>query len=338
MLRNKEIQVLAFSLIVITLAGVLLAQKAVIQPVSLVLALSAAFLVVYMIFTYWRYRQVAKLSKHLQLIRRGEYTLDVRDHFEGELSILKDNIYKVTAMLSEHHAMLEQDKVYLTEAISDISHQLKTPLTSMMMMADFLQAEQLPEEKRKEFAGYIQKQLLRIEWLVSALLKLSKIDARAVTFKEETISASELIETSLEPVQMTIELKDQQIDIKGASSVSFTGDFYWTREALLNVLKNSVEHTPPGSVIEIAVSENALYTEFRIKDTGPGISKKDLPYLFQRFYKGEHAGEDSVGIGLAMSQSIIESQNGTIEVASRPGQGTAFIIKFYKNRTSLGSR
>lgn len=284
----------------------------------------------FLIFTKWRYREIEKLSSYLRRISSGDYSLDVRDNYEGELSILKSDIYKVTLMLSEHRSLLQEDKIKLTNAISDISHQLKTPLTSMMVMADLLSDSKLAEVKRQEFTNNIRLQLERIEWLVTSLLKLSKIDAGTVRFKREPVLVRELVERATQPVLVPMDIKQQTLKMIGDNEVSFIGDVNWTAEAMINILKNCVEHTKEGGTISLTFSENALFTELIVSDNGRGISKEDLPYLFKRFYKGKNAGEDSVGIGLAMAYSIIKSQQGDIEVKSEVGKGTEFIIKFYK--------
>jgi signal transduction histidine kinase len=246
------------------------------------------------------------------------------------LSVLKSDIYKVTLMLAEHGSHLQQDRLKLTYAISDISHQLKTPLTSMMMMADLLSDANLSEPKREEFTRNIQVQLERIEWLVSSLLKLSKIDAGTAQFRKEQVKVGDLLHNVVEPMLIPIEIKQQTLSVSGDEAASFQGDMKWTTEALINILKNCVEHTGEGGTITISYSENPLYTAISISDNGKGISKKDLPYIFKRFYKGENAGEDSVGIGLAMAYSIVKSQNGDIEVKSEERKGTTFTVKFYK--------
>lgn len=296
----------------------------------LILVASALLIGCSIIFTKWRYREIDRLSRYLRQISNGDYSLDVRDHYEGELSILKSEIYKVTVMLSEQSIHLKKDKVKLTDAISDISHQLKTPLTSMMMMADLLNDDNLPAEKGKEFTRKIRIQLERMEWLVSSLLKLSKIDAGTAQFQKEIVPVKELIHKALEPVLIPIDIKELTVTIKGEETVSFIGDLNWTVEAVINILKNCVDHSPIGGEMNILFSENPLFTEIIISDTGKGIDKEDLPYIFKRFYKGKNASEDSVGIGLAMAHSIVTSQNGDIQVKSKPKEGTQFHLKFFK--------
>ncbi len=331
MLRNREIQFLLLALFSITLVASVFAYFLFSGLAALLVFFTATLLIGCILgFTKWRYREIEKLSGYLRRITSGDYSLDVRDNHEGELSILKSDIYKVTLKLSEHSTLLQQDKLKLTNAISDISHQLKTPLTSMMVMADLLGDAKLDDAKRGEFTNNIRIQLERIEWLVSSLLKLSKIDAGTVSFKKDIVYVSELIERAIQPVLVPMDIKQQNLHVEGDKEVSFLGDFNWTSEALLNILKNCVEHTPDGGKISISFSENALYTEIIISDNGKGIAKEDLPYIFKRFYKGKNAGEDSVGIGLAMAHSIINSQQGDIEVKSSKEEGTQFKIKLYK--------
>lgn len=331
MLRNREIQLFLTALLVISVAAAFLAAVFIsevaawsIAAVSFILVLTAV------VFTWWRYREIAKLSGYLQKISNGDFQLDVRDNTEGELSLLKSQIYKVTNMLSEHGTLLREDKEKLTDAISDISHQLKTPLTSMMVMVDLLRDNRLEEAKRAEFTRNISVQLERMDWLVSSLLKLSKIDAGTIAFKKEQVSVTFLVDKVIEPLLVPLDIKGLRLKIEGDPQAAFSGDLNWTAEALINILKNCVEHTAEGGRLSIGYTENALYTEISIADNGSGILKQDLPHIFKRFYKGKNAGDDSVGIGLAMAYSIITSQQGDIEVKSEPGMGTSFHIKFYK--------
>ncbi|TCJ02323.1 sensor histidine kinase [Cytobacillus praedii] len=331
MLRNREIMILLTAMCIICIASCIAAAAFFSFKTALFTLFTSGLLIVCsLLFTCWRYREIEKLSSYLRQITSGNYSLDVRDNQEGELSILKNDIYKVTLMLSEQKSLLKRDKVLLTDAISDISHQLKTPLTSMLMMADLLNDAKLPVVKRTEFIHSIRLQLERMEWLVSSLLKLSKIDAGTVEFKKDRITVKKLIEKAVEAVMIPMDIKEQMLLIEGEEKASFIGDLNWTCEAIINILKNCVEHTPTGGVISISFSENVLFTEILITDNGEGIPKEDIPYIFNRFYKGKNAGEDSVGIGLAMAHSIFKSQNGDIHVKSKQNKGTQFQLKFYK--------
>ncbi|MBS4214313.1 sensor histidine kinase [Neobacillus rhizophilus] len=331
MLRNREVQILLGILLLISVIGFSLTAIFVSMPAAfLVLAVSVLLISCTLIFTKWRYKEIDKLSGYLQQISNGHFQLDVRDNYEGELSILKSQIYKVTTKLSEQGAVLQEDKAKLTNAISDISHQLKTPLTSMMVMGDLLCDKRLDDTKRAEFTRNFQVQLERMEWLVSSLLKLSKIDAGTISFKKEKVLVAPLIQKAVEPLLIPMDIKMQTLSVTSDEQASFIGDFNWTAEALINIIKNCVEHTSEGGEINISFSENALFTEITISDNGKGIAKEDLPYIFKRFYKGKNASDDSVGIGLAMAHSIVTSQQGDIVVKSNKGVGTTFQMKFYK--------
>ena len=329
MLRNREIRVLLLFQLAVCAAGVA-AGFGLGAPAGILAAvLSAAMLVSGLLFTRWRYRRLAELSDYLNQICGGRYDLDIRNNEEGELSILKNDIYKVTLRLSEQAQQLHKDKKQLADAISDISHQLKTPLTSMSVMTDLLADQSLSEEKRKEFLRNIRSQLERIEWLVTSLLKLSKIDAGTAEFKREQVSAAEVVNRAVQPMLIPMELRHQRLVIQG-EDVRFLGDANWTAEALINLIKNCVEHTPDGGQITVEYSDNPVYTEIRVMDNGRGIPREDLPYIFKRFYRGKNAASDSVGIGLAMAKSITEHQNGDLSVISKEGVGTQFNMRFYK--------
>jgi len=274
--------------------------------------------------------QISRLSNYLRRISSGEYSLDIRDNVEGELSILKSEIYKVTLMLSEYNEQLKQDKLLLSNHMADISHQLKTPLTSMRVMVDLLRDPNLSNEKRQEFTTQINTQLERIEWLVSSLLKMSRLDAGVVSMKKEKIEARRLIENALQPLLIPMELKEINYTIEVKKEI-ITCDIKWTTEALINILKNCMEHTPRGGNIRVEANDNPIYSEIIISDNGTGIQKEDLPHIFTRFYRGKNASSDSVGIGLAMSHSILRIQQGDILVNSKEGQGTTFTVRLYKS-------
>lgn len=331
LLRNREIQILLAVLILISGIGIITSGLFISSfAAAIVFGVSSLIISCTLLFTKWRYREIERLSGYLQQISNGDFHLDVRDNYEGELSILKSNIYKVTKMLSEQGSALHEDKAKLTDAISDISHQLKTPLTSMTVMVELLRDKGLTDEQRAKFTRNLQVQLERMEWLVSSLLKLSKIDAGTIIFKKDNYLVDSLVQTAVEPLLIPMDIKMQRFYISGDKQASFIGDFNWTVEALINILKNCVEHTPTGGGISIHFSENILFTEISISDNGTGIPREDLPYIFKRFYKGKNASDESVGIGLAMAYSIISSQQGNLEVESQPGVGTTFHIKFYK--------
>jgi len=280
-------------------------------------------------FTRWRYQELEKLSEYLRQIASGDYSFVIRDNREGELSILKNEIFKVTVRLSEQSEYLLRDKERMSEAISDISHQLKTPLTSMGVMLDLLKQPNLPEEKQQQFLKYLQQQLERMEWLITSLLKLSKLEAGTVLFHPERVKLTELIQKAQSPIEIPIELKEINIVLEGDKELALDVDKKWTIEAILNVVKNAVEHTPHRGTIMLILSQNSLYTELKVVDTGKGIAKEDIPHLFKRFYRGKYASDSSVGIGLAMSYHIMQAQNGVIEVCNGEQLGAIFTLKWY---------
>jgi signal transduction histidine kinase len=273
--------------------------------------------------------RVEGLSAYLRRIDAGDYALDVRDNGEGSFSILTNDLYQVTVRLREQAELLQKDKTALSNLIADISHQIKTPLTSLGVLADLL-AEDPPEEDRRAFVERLRAQLWRIQWLVAALLKLARLDAGTATFKAESVDLRRLIERALEPLQIPLEIKKQRLEIHGDDGASFTGDLNWSAEALTNVIKNCVEHTPEGGKIEISYTANTLYAEIIVSDDGEGIPRAELPNIFNRFYRGENAGENSVGIGLALAKAIFVAQGGDITVHSQQGMGTSFEIRLFR--------
>jgi signal transduction histidine kinase len=273
--------------------------------------------------------KVAGLSAYLRQIEAGDYALDVRDNGEGSFSLLKNDLYKVTVRLREQAELLQKDKTALSNLIADISHQIKTPLTSLGVLADLL-AEDPPEEDRRAFVERLRAQLGRIQWLVAALLKLARLDAGTAAFKSGPVNVRRLIERALEPLQIPLEIKNQRLEVHGDDGASFTGDLNWSAEALTNVVKNCVEHTPEGGKIEISYGANALYAEIIVSDDGEGIASRDMPNIFNRFYRGENTGENSVGIGLALAKAIFNAQGGDISVRSQPGVGTSFAIRVFR--------
>ena len=275
-----------------------------------------------------RYEDIEKLNDYLSMVLSGNYDLEIASNEEGELSILKNNIYKTTVLLKEQNEQLRADKMYLADALADISHQLKTPLTSMMVMNDLLET-QITDERPKQFIDIQKQQLDKMNWLIQNLLKLSKLDAGTVEVRNDTVSVKTVIEDSLRPFLIQMELKEICLQ-KKVGGMTFRGDRNWTSEALQNIIKNCLEHMQPGGTLEISTEETTLYTAIKIEDDGCGISESDLPHIFERFYHGKDASTESVGIGLALAKAIIEKERGKIFVTSTVGKGTTFEVRFYK--------
>lgn len=275
-----------------------------------------------------RYRALQKLSCDLDGLLTGGKPLPIRAYSEGELSILANQIQKMTLCLTESAETVKAEKTYLADSLADISHQLRTPLTAMNLTAAMLRAPNLSEDRRIELTGELRKLLDRTEWLVEALLKLSKLDAGTVTLAKERVRVRELIARAAAPIAVAMDLRSQTLRVNCADE-QFTGDLIWSAEALGNILKNGMEHTPDGGTITVTAKETSLFTQIEVQDTGSGFDPKDIPHLFERFYKGANASESSYGIGLALARTVIAAQNGTVQ-ASNCATGAKFTIRFYK--------
>ncbi|WP_461369685.1 sensor histidine kinase [Candidatus Darwinibacter acetoxidans] len=306
--------------------------RSVLSYILLALLAGGVFYLATYLFLKKQYGQIRELTRYAARISAGDYSLDIRDNREGDLSILKNEIYKITTRLKEQAAALQREKALLADALADISHQLKTPLTSLSVLNELL-SENPSEEKRILFLERMRAQLKRIEWLVSSLLKLSRLDAGAVNMKRERVPVSALVEKALATLAIPLEIKMLQVTVEGDKGAGFTGDFEWSCEALINIIKNCIEHTPEGGRLQISFAQNPLYTMITVADSGTGIAPEDLPHIFNRFYKGKNAAADQVGIGLAMARAIVEKHGGDISVKSEPGRGSEFTIKFYTGRT-----
>lgn len=302
-----------------------------------IFALNLAFVVftfivfIILSFSYFRkiYTDIKDMTDYVYHNSEGRY-YDMKDkNQEGQIGLLKVELMKMTTILKEKVNLLQNEKIFLNNTISDISHQLKTPMTSLIILNDLMYGD-LDKEKRIEFLDKTSAQLSRMEWLIKSMLKLAKVEAKVIEFKTEKVNIDELIRKSISPMIIPMELKNIAISINGKEDASYTGDIEWSAEAITNIIKNCVEHTPDNGQIEINYEENPIYSEIVIKDNGEGIDKKDLPNIFKRFYKGKNSKSDSVGIGLAMAKSIVESQNGTIYVKSKKGVGSEFHMIFHK--------
>lgn len=331
-LINKEYKYFLFiSIFIIIISGISFAYL--FSPVCAVLVciIEEILVVIFIIYTNRRYDEIKRLNIYLMDVYTGGEVMDIRDNQEGELSILKNDLYKVTRTLKEQSLQLQKDKVFLADTLSNISHQLKTPLTSMMLMNDVMLDENLPSDKKQQFMQMTHHQLERMQWLVSSLLTLSKIDANTIIFKEDKIDAKELIDMAVESQLIPMEIKRQQLLVECDEHCYIKGDMKWLAEALLNIIKNCIEHTQEMGTIKIKCMSTPLFVNLVIQDNGEGISKEDLPHIFERFYKGKQTNKDSVGIGLAMAKALINQNHGKIEVTSDVKHGTTFMIQLQKN-------
>ena len=289
-----------------------------------------SFVLVSLISEKRKYEKLADLTDRIDMILNSDEFIILNDNKEGEFAILESEIRKMTNKIREGAYLLQKEKIYLTDSIADISHQLRTPLTTINLIMSFLQKSQLSDIERMRYVAEVNSHLKRIDWLISSLLKISKLDAGTVAMKKEKVYVSSVIGKAAESIMIPLEIRNQLFDYISTGTESFIGDKNWAVEAVSNIIKNCMEHTPENGHILVKSTENILYTKIIIEDTGPGISKDDLPHIFERFYKGKNSANSSVGIGLALSRMIIQNQNGSIKVENRKEGGSRFIIKFYK--------
>lgn len=274
----------------------------------------------------------SKLRKICNEVERAIHKaekLNLSNYSEGDFSILVNQISKMIRKIVESEDKLKADKKLLADSIADISHQIRTPLTSINLLTSFIANPETDEETRAEYIAKLRVQLKRIDWLVNALLKISKLEAGTADMQKVKTPLKELVSRAAAPLLVPMELKG--IEFVGKISGSAEIDLPWTAEALGNILKNCMEHTPSGGRISVFAEENAIYSEITVRDSGCGINKEDLPHIFERFYRGKNSSETSVGIGLAMSRMIISNQSGTITASNNPTGGAEFTIKFYKS-------
>lgn len=330
MWRNKQLRV--FTCIVGSCNLLFLCLGSVFSSNAIVLVISicAVFDAIFFMYVRQRYIEIKNLSSYLMQVYTGHTIMDIRDNQEGELSVLKNDLYKVTQTLQNQAELLLKDKTFLADSLSDISHQLKTPLTSMTILCDLLSEENLPLEKRQIFTQQLYTQLDRMQWLIVSLLKLSRIDAKAVTFKEDTVKLKDLITCCIQPFSIMMELKEIIFMNEINDEITCIGDENWLLEAFSNILKNAVEHSFKKGTIKVSCLDNPLHTKIIIANNGLEIDEYDQIHLFDRFYKGKQATPDSIGIGLALSKTIIQHSHGQITCESND-QETKFIITFFKH-------
>ena len=295
-----------------------------------------SFSIIILILLFLKYnkkkeKDINDITNYIEQINKKNYELSIDSISEDELSILKNEIYKTTIILKESAENSNLDKLNLKKSLEDISHQLKTPLTSILIMLDNLIDNPDMDINTKEyFIKDIKREVININFLVQAILKLSKFDSNTIHFNKEYINLGDILNGAVKNVSTLCDLRNITINIKGNENIIIYCDYKWQVEAITNILKNCIEHSKNGQTVELSFSKNNVYSLLEIKDFGTGISKKDLPHIFERFYKGENSNAESIGIGLALTKTIIEEDNGTINVNSSEN-GTIFKIKYFGN-------
>ena len=309
----------------------LLYRNNVIMNLSIILIFSIIIIIVFVLYNKRQKNKIKEITNYIEQINNKNYALDIQDNNEDELSVLKNELYKITVMLKEQAENSAKDKINLKNSLEDISHQLKTPLTSITIMLDnILDSPDMDLQTRNEFIKDIYREIANIKFLVQNLLILSKFDANTITFNENEEKLEDIIEEAKQNVASICDLKNIQIILEGKEDAKTTCDLKWQVEALTNILKNCAEHSNNNTKINVLYSENNMYSEIVIKDEGSGIDQKDLKHIFERFYKGKNSDKDSIGIGLSLAKTIIEKDNGFITVDSELGKGTTFNIKYRK--------
>ena len=276
-------------------------------------------------------KNIKKLVKVIEKINNKDYSLEINDNSEDELSNLKNELYKVTIMLKNEALNKEIEKEAIKNGVANISHQIKTPLTSIAILIDnIIEDKDMEDSIRQEFLKDIRRTIDDINYLVVSLLKLARFDAQVIKLKEEKINASLLIEKATSKLKSIGDLKNIKYNINVDKNIYFIGDFMWEVEAISNILKNAIEYSNNDGSIDIDVVKNNFYTKITIKDYGKGMKGKNIKNIFKRFYKGEASDINSYGIGLSLSNTIIENDNGFIKVKSNVNKGTTFEIKYMK--------
>lgn len=332
LLRNPEIQKSLLWHLLLTVLAVCIGYLHSSATGLYLLFFSILYTLSHYIITWQRYQRLQQLSLELDTMLHNNTPVEFEKYREGELSILESELSKMTLRLNEQALALANDKKLLADSMADISHQIRSPLTASNLILSLLREPELPFPRKQQLLQELSQLLSRIDWLVEALLKISKMDAGTIQMQHIPVSVAKVIEAAAEPLLIPMELREQTLIVhkEDSNNAKFTGDPAWTTEAILNILKNCMEHTPAGGTIQVSFSENTIYTQIIIEDNGPGFAKEDLPHLFERFYKGKNASEQSVGIGLALSRMIVSQQNGTLKAENRSHGGARFILKFYK--------
>lgn len=329
MLRNREFRQFAILFSLIAATTVMLGFAINTATGILAIASATAFGTAFFAFTKARYKRIAQISNQIDLVLHNSDHLYIGESDEGELSILHSEITKMTLRIREQNDALKKEKEHLADSLADIAHQLRTPLTSVNLILSLLE-NNLEENERKPLIRETEELLMRMDWLLTSLLKLSRLDACIVVFKSEQIDVNNLICAALRPFLIPMELHDIDLQIDAPKGMIIQGDLDWILEAIQNILKNCMESAGENGKIEIVCTDNPLFTEIAIHDSGAGFEKEDLPCLFDRFYRGKNPNATGYGIGLALCKMIITRQGGTITAKNHTQGGAIFAIRFPK--------
>lgn len=292
------------------------------------LLLGGALTALAAVYTLRRYRRIGQLSEYLAQVYTGGQPPRLSGQTPGELSALQDDLYKITSILQQQAAALEADKRFLADSLSDIAHQLRTPLSAILLQCDLLR-EELPPGEAEEGLAQIETQTDRIRWLVEALLRLSRLDAGVVLFEKKEHPARQVLQRAAGGLAEFYLKRGVELQADCPEGLFCVCDLEWTAEALANLLKNAAEHTPPGGRVQVECSRQALYFEFRVQNEGSAVPEEELPRLFERFWRGASASPGSVGIGLPLARSIARGQQGDVTAENTP-EGPLFRLRLFR--------
>jgi signal transduction histidine kinase len=329
MLRNREFRQFAVLFFLLAAASVALGFANNMAAGILAIFSSTAFGAAFFVFTKARYKSIMQISDQIDLVLHNANHLYIGESDEGELSILQSEITKMMLRIREQNNALKKEKEHLADSLADIAHQLRTPLTSVTLILSLLENNP-DEDERKDLIRETEELLVRMDWLITSLLKLSRLDAGIVVFQKEQIDVNNLIRAALHQLLIPMELHNIALQINVPKGIKIWGDSNWLSEAIQNIFKNCMESTGDNGKIDIVCEDNLLFTEVTIHDNGVGFKKEDLPCLFNRFYRGKNSSTAGYGIGLALCKTIITRQGGTITAQNHPQGGAIFVIRFPK--------
>lgn len=296
----------------------------------IMLAAEAAVLgLLFWLYLRKRDQKISRIIEEIDRVLHDEDHLYISESEEGELAVLQSEIVKMTRRIQEQNDALKREKAYLADSLAGIAHQLRTPLTSVNLVLSFLETAEEPRE-RLELLREADSLLRRMDTLLTALLKLSRLDAGVIEWKMEPLELRSLVANALSPLEIPMEVLGITLQNALPEKVSVTADRVWLTEAVQNILKNCMESAGQQGRIEIGCEDNLLYTLLTIHDSGKGFRNEDLPHVFERFYRGKNANANGFGIGLALSKTIVDRHGGLITADNHPAGGALFTIKFYK--------
>lgn len=329
--RNKEFKIIYLIFITLSTILCLIGLRVSFVCFLLMTIQTIAIIILFLILNYYKYRNMSKLSEKIDRILHDTENIVFDKCNEGELAVLENEVAKMTNKIKLQNELLKEDKLYLVNALANISHQIRTPLTTINLILTMLSKSDLDPNKRREYIFELSSMINHIEWLITTLLKLSKLDSKTAYFNKTDVNIKKVFTDIKESFEVYLDINNVNLILNIDDNISFVGDYDWSKEAFYNIIKNCIEHTSSnGGNIAVNVSDNPINTIIEIIDDGTGISEEDLPNIFNRFYKGKNSNAKSYGIGLSLTKEILEKQNTTINVKNNRDIGCKFEIRIYK--------